>query len=330
MSFRFFNHSYIFNDVYLLDKATIAGPKESKGPLNDYFDQVYNDYYCKQKTFEKAERKMLEDALYLCLKKAKLSLKDIDLYIGGDLTNQITSVHYLARNIPAPFIGIYGACSSFALSSIICALMIEAGYVSHAMSLVSSHNLTAERQFRYPCEYGVQRRNTSTFTATGAIASLYSSTKSSIKVESMTLGQVIDYQQNDANDMGRVMAIGAYDTIMTHFKDLNRSFDDYDCIFTGDLSGYGLKILKEMLGSEKINDCGCLLYDVEKQNVNQGGSGCACSGLVTMAYLYELLKNKTYKRILIVSTGALLSPLVLAQKETIPTVAHAFSLEVLC
>ncbi len=151
-----------------------------------------------------------------------------------------------------------------------------------------------------------------------------------MRVESITLGKVVDYSQDDPNDMGRAMAPAAYDTITTHFEDLKRSFQDYDLVVTGDLSTYGHKILKEMMQRHKIdvvhyNDCGCMLYDLQNQEVFQGGSGCACSGLVTMGHLYPMLKDKKYKRVLVVATGALLSPMMSAQKDTIPCVAHAIS-----
>lgn len=333
MSSHFLGNSIQLENVYIAATGTTCGPLEFQGPLGTYFDKGFDDYHCGEDSFEKAERKMLRDSLDICLKREKLKYKDIDLYMGGDLLNQITTVHYLAREIPKPFVGIYGACSSFALSMAMSSLLIEGGFVDKVVAMVSSHNATAERQYRYPVEYGVQKKDTTTFTATGAISTLLTNQPTEVRVESITLGKVIDYSQNDPNDMGRAMAPAAYDTIMTHFQDLKRSFQDYDLVVTGDLSTYGHKILKEMMQRHKIdvvhyNDCGCMLYDVTKQEVFQGGSGCACSALVTMGYLYPMLKEKKYKRVLVVATGALLSPMMSAQKDTIPCVAHAVSLEV--
>ncbi len=333
MSSRFLGNSMLFDHVYVSNTGTTCGVVEANGPLGHYFDKSYQDYHCGEDSFEKAERKMLRDALDICLQKQHLKYKDIDLFIGGDLLNQITTVHYLARELPQPFIGIYGACSSFSLSSIVSSLLIEAGYFENILTLVSSHNATAERQYRYPIEYGIQKKETTTFTATGAIATHFTNKATDVRVEACTIGRVIDYLQDDPNDMGRAMAPSAYDTILQHFKDLKRSFDDYDLVVTGDLSSYGREILKEMLQRQKIdvkhyNDCGCMLYDINQQDVFQGGSGCACSGLVTMGYLYPLLKSKKYKRILVIATGALLSPMMSSQKESIPCVAHAISLEV--
>ncbi|MEG0365493.1 MAG: stage V sporulation protein AD [Coprobacillus sp.] len=333
MSSHFLGNSVKLQNVYIASTGTTCGPLEFQGPLGNCFDKSYSDYHCGEDSFEKAERKMLRDSLDICLKRLKLKPKDIDLFIGGDLLNQITTVNYLARELPKPFIGIYSACSGFCLSSAMASLLIEGGFVDKVVGMVSSHNATAERQYRFPVEYGIQKKDTTTFTATGAITTLFTNQPTDIRVESITLGRVIDFSQNDPNDMGRAMAPAAYDTILNHFQDLNRSFQDYDLVVTGDLSTYGHQILKEMLQRHKIdvvhyNDCGCMLYDVNNQEVFQGGSGCACSGLVTMGHLYPLLKEKKYQRVLVVATGALLSPMLTFQKDTIPCVAHAICLEV--
>lgn len=332
MSSHILGHSFKLDHVYLHESAAVCGPLEYEGPLGQYFDKHYDDYYCGVQNFECAERKMLADALFLCLKRNHLKDDQVDLYLGGDLLNQNITVHYLARDISAPFIGVYSACSSFVSTIILMSLLIEGHMINKGITLVSSHNATAERQYRYPVEYGIQKRITSTFTSTGAVALLLSDVKSSIRVESVTMGRVIDYKQKNPNDMGRAMAPAAYDTLKTHFKDLKRTYEDYDLIVTGDLSLYGSTILKEMFKKEGINltnynDCGNLLYD-SKQDVNQGGSGCACSALVTMAYLCRLLKEGTLKKVLVIATGALMSPTMSAQKESIPSVAHALSLEV--
>lgn len=209
MSSRFLGNSYCPDHVYIASTGTVCGPLEFQGPLGTYFDKSYNDYHCGEDSFEKAERRMLRDALDICLKREQLRYKDIDLFIGSDMLNQNTTVHYLAREIPKPFIGIYGACSSFTLSMILCSLMIDADYIEKATSLVVSHNASAERQYRYPVEYGVQKKETCTFTATGAIATLLTNQPSPVRIESITLGRVIDYRQTNPNDMGRAMAPAA-------------------------------------------------------------------------------------------------------------------------
>lgn len=333
MSSRFLGNSCLIDHVYIEATGLTAGLVEAQGPLGHKFDKTYEDHYCGEESFEKGERKMLQDALTICLQKAQRKEKDVDLYIGSDLLNQNVTISYLMRKVPRPAFNVYGACSGFALSNALASLLIDGQYVEHIMTLVSSHNATAERQYRFPVEYGIQKKDTTTFTATGAVATLLTSQPTDVRIESITLGRIVDYQQNDPNDMGRAMTPAAYDTIMTHFKDLNRSFNDYDLVVTGDLSQYGHELLKEMFAQKKMypsnyEDCGCLLYDINNQEVFQGGSGCACSALVTMSYLYEKLLNKEMKRVLIVSTGALLSPMMTFQKETIPCVAHAISLEV--
>ena len=324
--------THFINNVYVTSRATCVGPDENKGPLSEYFDVYFDDYYCHQKTFEKAERDMQKIAINTCLQKAKLKIEDIDLLIGGDLTNQITASSYTATNFNIPYIGIYSACSSSCLSIAIASLLIESNQFESVLTFVSSHNATAERQYRYPVEYGIQKPETTTFTATGAGAILLSNQPSNIKIESLTLGRSIDYKQTNVNDMGRAMAPAAYETLKQHFKDTNRSFEDYDLVVTGDLSNYGKTILETMFNKEGIktssyNDCGVMLYDISKQEVFQGGSGCACSALVTYGYILEMLAKKKFKRVLIVATGALMSPITTMQKENIPSIAHAISIE---
>lgn len=328
---RISGHSFKLNHVYIESRSTVCGPLEYAGPLGQYFDLSFTDYYADQSSFEKAECHMLEKAFYLCLNKKNISNKDIDIVLGSDLLNQNTSVHYMARHIPLPFIGIYSACSGICSTLSVLALLIEGKMIHRGITLISSHNLTAERQYRYPIEYGVQRRITSTFTSTGAIAVLLSDKKSTIKIEGITLGRVVDYKQKDPNDMGRAMAPAAYDTLMQHFHDFKRTSEDYDLIVTGDLSAYGSSILKLMFKKtgitlEHYNDCGKMLY-YDNQDVDQGGSGCACSALVTIGYLCTLLETKKIKKVLLVATGALLSPVMSAQKESIPAIAHAVILE---
>ena len=268
------------------------------------------------------------------LKKCNISKENIDLVVGGDLLNQITASTYGALGV-GNFIGVYGACSSSVLGMIIISNFIEAGFIKNGISLVSSHNMTSEKQFRYPTEYGAPRPNSSTFTATGAASCLLSNEKSKIKIDCATLGRIIDYSQNDPNDMGRVMAPSAIDTLLRHFEDTGRNPNYYDLILTGDLGKYGLEIVKDYMCCEhnidlsNYNDCGVMLYDLEKQKeVHAGGSGPVCSALVVYSYIYEMMKKKKFKRVLFLATGALFSPLLLYQKENINSICHAISLEV--
>lgn len=323
-----------YNNVYINETSTITGPYEREGLLGKYFDKSYKDLYMGEKSFEKGEIKLVRDSLSMLLRKAKLNRSNIDLVIGGDLLNQITASTYGCIGI-GDFIGIYGACSSSVLGMIIISNFIEGGFINRGISLVSSHNMTSEKQFRYPTEYGAPRPNSTTFTATGAASCLLSNRKSKVKVESATLGRIIDYGENDPNDMGRVMAPSAIDTLLRHLKDTGRDVSYYDLIVTGDLGKYGADILKDYLDKEyniilnNYNDCGLMLYDLEKQSeVHAGGSGPVCSALVVYSYIYSLLKRKKVKKVLFLATGALFSPLLLYQKENINSICHAISLEV--
>jgi stage V sporulation protein AD len=326
-------NSIRFSNVYVLETSTIAGKIEKEGPLRNYFDKCYDDLRLGCKSFEKAEQTMLKESIDIVLKKAKLKDKDIDIMFGGDLLNQITSSNYVSREFKIPFIGTFGACSSSMLTLLMASSYVESGFAKKALAFTSSHNATAERQFRYPVEYGIQKAMTTTYTATGAGAIIVSSIINDIKVTSATIGEVIDYGVKDVNNMGVAMAPAAYDTLKKHFKDLNREPSYYDLILTGDLSTYGKKIIIELFKKDNIeldnyDDCGLMLFDVEKQNVFAGGSGCACCALTTYGYIVEKLKKRELKKVLIVATGALLSPTIVQQKESIPCIAHAVSLEV--
>lgn len=326
--------TFYYKNVYLNNTSCVTGPYEKKGPLGEYFDRSYKDLYCGEKSFEKGEIRLVKDSLSILLRKSNMSKENIDLVVGGDLLNQITASTYGSVGI-GDFIGVYGACSSSVLGMIIISNFIESGFINKGISLVSSHNMTSEKQFRYPTEYGAPRPLSSTFTATGSGCCLLSNKKSNIKIESATLGRIIDYEENDPNNMGRVMAPSAIDTLVRHLKDTGRDSNYYDLILTGDLGKYGKDIVKDYMREEynidltNYDDCGCLLYDFEKQKeIHAGGSGPVCSALVVYSYIYELMKKKKLKRVLFLATGALFSPLLLYQKENINSICHAISLEV--
>ena len=328
--------TFFYSNIYLEETATICGPYEKQGPLRRYFDRTYDDLYFGEKSFEKAEIKLVRDSLVLLMKKSGVLKKDIDLVIGGDLLNQITASTYGTCDVGKSFVGIYGACSSSVLGIIIASNFIEGGFINNAACIVSSHNMTSEKQFRYPTEYGAPRPNSATFTATGAASCLLSKEISDVRIECATLGKIIDYEQNDPNDMGRVMAPAAIDTLITHFKDTGRTPKDYDLILTGDLGLYGKEILKDYLLNkysinldENYNDCGVMLYDLESDSkIKAGGSGPVCSALVVYSYIYQLLKDRKLNRVLFLATGALFSPTLVYQKENINSICHAVSLEV--
>ncbi len=324
-----------YKNVYINNYSTVCGPYEADGPLRKNFDKIYRDLYCGEDSWEKAEVHLLEDSLKLLLKKENLDKEDIDMVISGDLMNQITSSCYASLFLNAPFLGIYSACATSIEGILIGSTFIDSGKVKNCIAACSSHNLSSEKQFRNPTEYGAPKPKTATFTATGGACCYLSSTKSKIKVESGTIGRMIDFDQTDPLHMGAVMAPGAADTIYKHLTDMGRTPDDYDLILTGDLGLYGKEILKEYMLktyqidlSKNYNDCGCMLYDYEKQKeVNAGGSGPVCSALVNYSTILKGLEDGTYHRVLLVATGALFSPTAVFQKEHILAIAHAVSLE---
>ena len=322
--------TFSYNNVYIADTATVSGPYEKKGPLGKYFDKTYDDLYFGEKSFEKAEIKLVTDCIDILKKKTPVE-NNFDVVIGGDLMNQITASTYGCCGVGKSFIGVYGACSSSVLGLIIGANFIEKELVENSLCVVSSHNLSSERQFRYPIEYGAPKSDYSTYTATGSTGVIVSKRKSNIKVESATIGKVIDSKTKDVNNMGAVMAISACNTLYQHLKDLNRNINYYDLILTGDLGIYGSKIFKEYLNKEynlKLKnhiDAGSNIYKKE-QNLYAGSSGPVSLPL----YLFtNIISKNKYKKILLLATGSLHSPTLVNQKNTLLSTCHAISLEVL-
>ena len=328
--------TYKFKNVYLNDSFTIAGMYEKDGPLGMYFDKTYEEnLYFGEKTWEKAEIKLLSESINKLMDENKLKDSDIDVILSGDLENQIAASSYAIKDMKIPFMGLYNACSTMAEALIIASTFIDSKKVKNAIISTSSHNMVAEKQFRNPTEYGTPKPKTSTFTATGAVSVLLSSIPSKIKVSSCTISKIWDLDQKDVNHMGAVMAPAAAESIYEHLTTLKKNPNYYDLIVTGDLGIYGKNILIDYLKekynmdiSNNYNDCGVMLYDLKTQPVFAGGSGPVCSALVTFGYLLKKMEKKELKRILVVPTGALFSPTVLFQKESIPSIAHAFSLEV--
>lgn len=319
--------------VYLQSCYCVGNRMEQEGPLGKEIDQCFYDYYLGEKSFEKAEIKMVKTAIEGALKIGGFQEKDIQMAFGGDLLNQITASNYVMREYNIPFIGVYGACSTFALSFALSAVYVENHIIENGLNFTSSHNLTAERQYRYPVEYGNQKVPSSNHTVTGAGAVILGRVAKKIKISSVTFGTVIDFKVKDPNDMGAAMAPAAWHTIQEHIKQCKESILDYDYIYTGDLSKVGSDILKDLAKIDGIDftnhrDCGLMIYDREIQPVYSGGSGCACSALVTISHIIKELEKGTIKKVLVVATGALLSPTIVAQKESIPSIAHAFCLEV--
>ncbi len=319
-----------YNNVYLNDWLTISGPLESNSKLKKV-DLQMKDYYYGEKTFEKAEAKMQRVVMQKILEKNKLKPNDIDLLVGGDLLDQISATSYASVNMPISLLGIYSACATFPESLIVGSTFLSDRNIKTVLGVTSSHNLSAERQFRYPIEYGTPKPHTSTFTSTAGISTLLSKTTGKIKIESATIGKVTEMGIKDANNLGAVMAPAAARTLNEHLIDMKRDVDYYDLILTGDLGCVGGSIFKEFALLEynlKIKnhmDAGCELY-LKSQETYSGGSGPACLPLVLFN---KILTQKKYKKILIIGTGALHSKTFVNQKSPIPAIAHAVSLEVL-
>lgn len=325
--------TFKYRSVYINETTTVVGPYEKNGPLGSYFDKTHDEFYFGKKTWEQAESKLIEESVNLLMRKTKKTRLDIDLFISGDLLNQITASSFAAKNLKIPYFGIYNACATSVEGLILASNMIEAGQIKNCITSVSSHNNAAEKQFRYPVEYGGPKPKTTTFTTTGSASAYLSNLKGKIKVESATIGIVSDMGIKDVYNMGAVMAPACADTIYTHLQETKRTVDYYDLILSGDLGIYGKEIIKEYMKQEykidlkNYNDTGTMIFDTKRQPVYAGASGPACAPLVTYSYIFEKMKSKEIKRVLLVATGALHSVSLVNEKETIPSIAHAISLE---
>lgn len=337
---------------YVIGSAAAGGKKESEGPLKSWFDLLLDDDMFGEKTWEKAESKMLKEAMQAALQKSGKNKKDIDLVLSGDLLNQIMSSSFMARDLHLPFLGLYGACSTMTESLLLGSMLTDGGFAHNIIVGASSHFCTAERQFRMPIEHGNQRPPSAQWTATAAGAMIVSEQKlntgsvgtagaglgaalqKNIMVDCGTVGKVIDAGIKDANQMGAAMAPAAVDTILNHLEDTGRAIDYYDLVLTGDLGYIGKDIAADLLvdaGLDKAavkqcyDDCGTMLYYREEQDVHGGGSGCGCSACVFSGNILQRMRRGELNRVLLVSTGAMLSTISPFQGESIPGIAHAVS-----
>lgn len=321
--------------IAIINGATVAGPFEGNGPLAEYIDVIYDDNSLGEPSWEKAERMMMESAANNVLIKSNVKPESVDLFFAGDLLNQIITSTFTARTLQIPFIGLYGACSTFVQGLVTASLILQNQDLSMALTATSSHNSTSERQFRYPTEYGVQLPPTAQYTVSGSGATLVSNkyNDGEIYITAVTVGNIVDLGIKNPYEMGAAMAPAAKETIKTHLKNDKGGIESYDGIFTGDLGKIGKALVNDMLKEDGIdiesiyNDCGTMIFDLEKQGVNSGGSGCACSAIVTLGYILNQFKDKIFNKVLVVSTGSLHSPTSYQQKETIPGVAHAICIE---
>jgi len=329
------HQSWIFKSKpVIIGSAAIGGPFEAQGNLAKDFDLLHGDIWLGQDSYEQAEKKFLEQACETAIKKAGLKKEDVQFFLSGDLINQIIPSSFTARTLAVPFLGIYGACSSSIEGLSLASMIVDSGFAQNALVGTSSHNAASEKQYRYPTEYGAQKPPTAQWTVTGAGAAVVAQQGQGPRVVSATIGRVIDMGLSDPFNMGAAMAPAAVDTIEAHFRDLNIDPSHYDLIATGDLGKVGHRIAGDLLTKhglnipvEKLTDCGILMYK-EDQPVFAGGSGCACVATTTFGHLLNRMRRRELKRMLIIATGALLSPMSYQQKETIPCVAHAVAIEV--
>lgn len=308
--------------------ACVGGEKESEGPMKDYFDYLDPDPYFAQKTFEQGESEMQKKAIEIALTKCNMQSDAIDFMFGGDLLNQCVGTTFGIRDLNIPFLGIYGACSTMAQGLLLSSIMADNDVGKNVIAVTSSHFCTAERQYRFPLDYGGQRTPTSQWTATASGAVIVSSSENAPFVRAVTIGKIVDMGVTDANNMGAAMAPAAYDTLKTFFGDMKMSPKDFDYIVTGDLGKVGSRTLCELLYREGIDirnnhkDCGLMLFDFDEQDVHAGASGCGCAASMLCGYFLPKLQNGEIHNILFMATGALMSPTVNQQGESIPGIAH--------
>ena len=326
-------HSFILPEMPVITHwASVAGKKESEGPLVSYYDVTSQDTFFGQKTWEQAEKQMQKIAMDTLLKKTGLSRQQLGMVFSGDLLNQCIGSSFSLRNTGIPHLGLYGACSTMAESLLMASMAVGGGFSDRVVAMTSSHFASSERQYRFPLGYGGQRTPTSQWTVTGSGAALVCSQGSGPRITGCTIGTVTDLGIKDANNMGAAMAPAAYESIRAHFDDLHCSPSDFDLIVTGDLGQTGKEALMELARKDgislggKITDCGTLIFDNTTQDVHSGGSGCGCSAITLCGYLLEQLKSGKLKKVLFCGTGALLSPTSTQQGLSIPGVCHVVSI----
>lgn len=320
------------NKPVIISASSTVGKKEGEGPLGNFFDEVLEDDMNGCESWEQAESSILEKTLRRAVDKSKKSLKDIDYILCGDLLNQESASTFGIRKLDRPFFGVYGACSTMGEAMAMGSILVDGGYGKYALTGASSHFCSAERQFRFPLNLGSQRPPSSTWTVTGAGATVIASEGEGPHISYATIGKIVDYGITDANNMGAAMAPAAVNVITTHFKDTNTNPKDYDLIITGDLGYIGKEIVIKLCKeqgydvSSNYNDCGIEIFDQQSQDTHSGGSGCACSATTFCGYYYSLLKCGDLKKILFVPTGAMMSTTSSQQGESIPGIAYGIQI----
>jgi len=314
-----------FSDMVVIEGyGSVVGKKEAQGPLKDDFDKIVYDMHLGQSSWEKAESQFQKEALSIALLKSSLKNDDIGFLFAGDLLNQCVGSSYGLKDFFIPYLGQYGACSTMVQSLIMASVMVESGAAFSSACVTSSHFCSAERQYRYPLDYGALRAPSAQWTVTGSGACVLSKGSSSKKpkVRMGTVGKIVDMGVTDQNNMGAAMAPAAADTLNRFFSDTSTTAADYDAIYTGDLGIYGSKLLYDMVDvRENHKDCGVMIFD-GMSDVQAGGSGCGCCASVLCGHILKTLESKKQSNILVVATGALLSPTSVQQKSSIPCIAH--------
>ncbi|MBO4432989.1 MAG: stage V sporulation protein AD [Clostridia bacterium] len=322
------------NKPAVIGYGSVVGKKEFEGPLSNEFDLHDPDSRFGEKSFEKAESRMQKIAVETALRKCSKAENDIDVIFAGDLLNQCVGSSFGLRAMQIPFAGIYGACSTMTLGLILASVCVDSGAAGIAAAVTSSHFCSAERQYRYPLEYGSVRPQSSQWTVTGAGATILSVAADKPYIDKATFGKIVDLGVKDANNMGAAMAPSAASTLLSFFNDTNTKPDDYNAIITGDLGKVGsdlLYILTEQSGvriRERHSDCGLMIFDRRSQDVHSGGSGCGCSASVLNSYVFHRFEKGVYNNVLFMSTGALLSPTSTMQGESIPGITHLVNIRI--
>ncbi len=318
---------------YIQSSASIAGSKEGEGPLGKLFDVIGEDDKFGEDTWEEAESTLQKEAVTLALGKAELKKEDIRYIFAGDLLGQNIATTFGIMELSIPLFGLYGACSTAGESLSLAAMAVAAGYGENVLAVTSSHFASAEKQFRFPLEYANQRPLSASWTVTGSGAFVLGTKRSHVRITGITTGKIVDFGVKDSMNMGAAMAPAACDTIYQNFMDFKRKPEDYDKIITGDLGTVGQEILIDLLKKKGFDistvhmDCGIEIFDSEKQNTNAGGSGCGCSAVTLSALVLPKLEKGTYKRVLFVPTGALLSTVSFNEGQSVPGIAHGVILE---
>lgn len=322
-----------FNGVCVKSFASVVGKTEKRGPLSPCFDMCEEDEYFGKSTWEEAESEMVHRCINILLTKEKLHPGELDVICGGDLLNQCVASSFGVKEWGVPYLGLYGACSTFGEAMLVAGAFVSGGFRERAVGFASSHFCSAEKQYRFPLEYGGQRTPTSQNTVTGCGAVLLEKGECGIMLSDGVIGRIYDAGITDVNNMGAAMAKAAADTIKRYFAFSGKSPDDFDVIATGDLGREGYELCCELLGNnlpglkDKYTDCGMMIFDMEGQDVHSGGSGCGCSAAVTAGYFLPRIKSGEIERILLVPTGALMNPTTVFQGQSISGIAHAVCIE---